>query len=128
MSRDLILLFADPVEPDEFLDLVEELGGVRRPDEWTGGRLSRGDDHVQVSVAPDGGFAPDDEYYALYELWLGAPMQAWALLALSTSAGSQALGLELIEAAARRWRTVVDDNHGELYTVDEWRALVTARP
>ncbi|MEU6038229.1 hypothetical protein ABZ801_22740 [Actinomadura sp. NPDC047616] len=127
MGHEVLLIFADPVHPEEFLDLVEELGGVRRPDRWTNGRLSRGDRHVWVTVAPDSApeFEPED--LVEYEKKLGAPMLALVELSISSTEGSDAVAMELIEAAARRWRTVVDNDHGEVFSVDELRGIPPER-
>jgi hypothetical protein len=119
----VLVIFADPVQPDEFLDLVEEVGGERTPDHWANGRLSRGWQHVWVTVPPDCNpyFEPED--LEQYEKKMGAPMLTWAQLAISSAKGSNALAMELIDAAARRWRLIVDNDHGGVFSVEELRAF-----
>jgi hypothetical protein len=127
MGHEVLLIFADPVHPDEFLDLVEELGGVRRPDPWTNARLSREDRHVWVTVAPDGvpEFEPED--LVEYERKLGGPMLASVELSISGTEGGDAVAMEIIEAAAGRWRTVIDNDHGAVYTIEELRGFSPER-
>ncbi|GAA3972856.1 hypothetical protein GCM10023085_64100 [Actinomadura viridis] len=121
MAYEVILVFADSVHPEEFLDLIEELGGVRRPDEWTSGRLSRERRHVWVTVAPSPDLEFEPEDLEEYERKLGAPMRAAVILSISTTKGSDAVAMEIFEAAARRWRTILDDNYGRYFSVDELR-------
>lgn len=83
-------------------------------------RLSRGRDHVWV-YGPEGETAggEDLEQEAAYEKKLGAASQADVTLEMSRSAGSPRLALEIIEAVASRWKLVVDNNHEQLFTIEE---------
>ncbi|WP_030177445.1 hypothetical protein [Spirillospora albida] len=121
MASDVLLVFADPVHPDEFVDLIEELGGVRRPDRSTGARLSREDRHVWVYVAPGTVVEPEPEDLAEYEKRLGGPMLTSVVLSISRTEGSDAVAMEIIEAAAARWRMLIDNDHGDVFTVEELR-------
>jgi hypothetical protein len=128
MSDEIFLVFYDPVEPERFLDLVEEIGGERRPDEWTGAILSDEDRHVwvfvdNISVAS---IEPDDREE--YESKLGAPVRAQVVLDISSTEGSDRLALKLIDSAAERWNLLVDNCWGTTYTVPELHDLAATAP
>lgn len=120
--EEIILVLADRVDPEEFLDLIVGLGGVRQ-DEYEEGRLSRGNKHVWVTTDERKIPPIEPAEHAAYEAKLGAPARQQVILAISSTAGSDQVALEIIEAAARRWRLIVDNNLGGLYTVAELRAL-----
>jgi hypothetical protein len=119
---EVLLIFADRVHPDEFLDLVEELGGVR-PFEPRDGLLSRERRHVWVTVPPSTPSFFEVGDLEEYERKMGGPMLTWAQLSISRTKGSDAVAMELIDAAARRWRMVVDNDRGKVSSVEELRGF-----
>lgn len=127
MASEVLLIFADPVRPEEFLDLIEELGGMRHPDRWTSGLLSREGRSVWVQVAPrnEVGFDPGD--LVGYERKFGAPMLAWVVLSISRTEGGNAVAMEIIEAADRGWRMLIDNNQGDVFFAEEVRGIPAER-
>lgn len=119
MSKSLMLVFSEEVDPERFLDIVVELGGVRHPDEWVLGRLSRGSRHVWIYDDLDD--LEVDELKML-EGKLGGAIGTRVILNLSREEQTDQVALELIEAAARRWLVVVDNLDDRVFTVDELRA------
>ncbi|GLZ08933.1 hypothetical protein Acsp03_63990 [Actinomadura sp. NBRC 104412] len=116
-----ILLVSDTViDPERFLDVIERMGGLRRPTEWYNGQLSRGQAHVSVLVDPDLVPDVDVEQWVRYDEKLGAT--ARSLVALELAGPSEALAMEVVEAASEHWHLIVDDDHGRLFTIDELRA------
>lgn len=124
MSPIIILVFADPVPPTTFHDFIHTLGGLRDAAVPTRLRLSRGRDHVWVD-GPEGETVggSDVELEAEYELKLGNRPRADVTLELSRSGGSPALAMEVVEAAAGKWGSMVVDNgeEGGVFTVEELR-------
>lgn len=125
MAEEIFLIFSDPVDEDEFLDLVVELGGVRLG-EYEDARLSRERKHVWITTNEENipGMEPEDAL--VYEAKLGRPPRREVILSISGTKGSDHVAMEIIEAAARRWQLIVDNNHGGLYTVDELHAYADA--
>lgn len=122
MGSLVLLVFADPVDPEGFIDVVENLGGDRRPAEFTDAHLGRDGAHIWVEADADK--QPEiaiDDWFA-HEEKLGAPPRGSVVLNLS-GGPSDALAMEIIESAARRWRFIVDNADGGLFTVDELRAF-----
>jgi hypothetical protein len=117
----LILVFADYLDPAAFLGVVEELGGDRHPDEWTDGRLCKYGGVVWVTVDPE--FLPEleVEHWLEYEQKLGVPARSLVEFLLSSDSASHAVAMDIINAAAKRWHLIVDDDHGGLHTVEELR-------
>lgn len=121
MSQIVVLVFACAVEPQEFHDLVRGLGGETDPGAAASVRLSQSADHVWV-YGPEGESIGDDpDTDAMYERVLGGPAAADVTLDLSRSPGSPRLAMDIVEAAARRWRLAVDNTEGEVLTVDQLR-------
>lgn len=48
-------------------------------------------------------------------------MRAAVILSISMTKGSDAVAMEIFEAAARRWRTILDDNYCRYFSVEELR-------
>lgn len=119
MSESIGLVFSEKIDLERFLDVVVALGGVRHPDEWVQGRLTRGDRHVWIYNADPGDLEPS-ELDAL-EGKLGEAIGTRVILNLSREEGTDRVALELVEAAARRWRVVVDNLVDRVFTVDELR-------
>jgi len=121
------LIFADEVEPRDFLELVGSLGGEVHPEDGIEARLSRGRRHVWVITADSGALEPiDPEEAPEYEERLGAPPRSKVVLDMSDEPGADRLAFEIVDAAAARWRLVVDDNVEFVRTVDELRERVAA--
>ncbi len=119
MSRSLMLVFSEEVDPERFLDVVVELGGVRHPDEWVQGRLSRGPRHVWIYNDLDDLEVNEQK---MLEAKLGGTIGTRLIFNLSREEHTDQIALELIEAAARRWLVVVDNLDDRVFTVDELRA------
>lgn len=122
MAEEIFLIFGDSVDEDEFLDLLVELGGVRL-DEDEDARLSRDKKHVWVTTDEQKILDIEPEDVEAYETKLGARARREVILSISSTKGSDRVAMEIIEAAARRWRLIVDNNLGGLFTVEELRAL-----
>lgn len=118
MSKSLRLVFSEEVDTEQLLDVVVALGGVRHPDEWVQGRLSRGSRHVWIYADPE-----DLEASELNELEdkLGGAIGTRVILNLSWEERTDQVALELVEAAAQRWRVAVDNLDDRVFTVDELR-------
>ncbi|MGI8648665.1 MAG: hypothetical protein DLM55_03030 [Acidimicrobiales bacterium] len=119
MSESLGLVFSEDIDPERFLDVVVALGGVRHPDEWILGRLSRESRHVWIYNA-DPREMEESEVRAL-EGKLGGVIGTRLILDLSWEEGTEQVVLELVEAAAQRWHVVVDHLDDRVFTVDELR-------
>lgn len=121
MSQIVILVFGSAVEPQEFHDMVLGMGGETDPRIAASVRLSQGSSHVWV-YGPEGESIGDDpEVEATYEQVLGGPVAADVTLHLSRSAHSPRLAMDIVEAAAQRWRLAVDNTEDEVLTVDQLR-------
>jgi len=120
MATAVILVFGEPVEPGEFHDAMRALGAVHDPETPERLRISRGQDHVWI-YGPEGESVEDPEADAEYEEKLGVPPQGDVTLELSRSPGSPELAREIVEAAARRWKVIVDNEHDGLFTPAELR-------
>jgi hypothetical protein len=105
------IAFAEPVDPERFLGLMDALGAVRDPDGWTDARLSDRDGFAWVAARPE---------YQLdclrasraYEARLGGPFANVMVLHASRTAGGERLRRRIVHAAAGHWRLVVDDGRG----------------
>jgi hypothetical protein len=126
MPEPVILIFAERVDQEGFRDVVESLNGVRDPDPYLGARLSRGKCHVWAYTREDQQDTLEPDQVAAYQARLGGPVGGQVVLDMSDAPGSERLVLELIEAVARRWHVVVDNNIGVVFTVEELRQRVAA--
>lgn len=113
MAKETILVvFSTRQAVEDFLDVVESLGGTAQPHERPVAQLSRGDSHVWVySVEPDE--ASEEAEVAVQESQLGESPDSEIILEFPVERGSKLLALELIEAAYRRWNLVVDNLHSQ---------------
>jgi hypothetical protein len=126
MPEQVILLFAEKVDQEGFREVAESLGGVRDPDPNTGARLSRGECHVWAFTREDLQNTIEPDEVEVYKTRLGGPVGGQVVLEMSDAPGSERLALELIEALERRWKLVVDNNVGVLFTVEQLRQRVAA--
>lgn len=121
MASKILLISAEQPDPEAFLGLIEDLGGQRRPNEWVNGHIRRDDAHIWVTADPDSVPEIEVEYWLEHEEKLGVTPHGVVELRMSGGVRADALAMEIIEAAARRWRLIVDDDHGGLHTVEELR-------
>jgi hypothetical protein len=128
MADAITLIFADNPSDEEFLELVERLGGERHVSETIDGLLQR--DQAAVWVALKETYLPvlEDEEITRYEARLGAPVGRQVMLEMLRAEGSDRIALELIEEAARRWHFVIDNGWGEVFTPAELHARVATDP
>ncbi|MFG2085535.1 hypothetical protein [Spirillospora sp. NPDC048824] len=121
MGSTILLISAEQPDPETFLDLIDDLGGERRPNEWVNGHIRRDDAHIWVTVDPDSVPEIEAEHRLEYEEKLGVTPHGVVEVRMSGGVRADAIAMEIIEAAARRWRLIVDDDHGGLHTVAELR-------
>lgn len=126
MSNTVTVMFANAIDPGEFRELIQGLGGEVDPEMGADARLSSGRDHVWIygpdDLSDDGLDEFDPDADAEYERLLGGPIADGVTLEISRSPGSPRLALEIIEAAAARgWRLAVDNAENEVLTVDQLR-------
>jgi hypothetical protein len=126
VSSKILLISVERPDPEAFLDLVEDLGGERRPSEWVNGHIGRDGGHVWVTVDPESVPEIEVEHWLEHEAKLGATPHGVVELRMS-GAAADAIAMEIIEAASRRWKLIVDDDHGGLHTVEELRGLPARR-
>ncbi|TDE26551.1 hypothetical protein [Actinomadura sp. 6K520] len=127
MSSKILLISAEQPDPETFLDLIEDLGGERRPSEWVNGHIRRGDAHIWVTVDPDSVPEVEVEHWLEHEEKLGVTPHGVVELRMSGGVRADAIAMEVIEAAAGRWRLIVDDDHGGLHSVEELREYPEGR-
>ena len=98
MPDAISLVFEGLRDPEDFLDLLVAMGGLKHPDQWTDGQLQR------------------------------EPGTVCALLTLSRQTGSEPIARDIIHEAARKWNFLVDNHYGTVYTIDEFRAWEATDP
>jgi hypothetical protein len=128
MADAITLIFADDPSDEEFLEVVERLGGERHVSETIDGLLRRDPATVWVSLKEKYLPVLDDEEIARYEAKLGAPVARQVMLEMLRAEGSDRVALDIVEEAAKRWRFVIDNGWGEVFTLDELHARIATDP
>ncbi|MGK5558884.1 hypothetical protein ACSNOI_45515 [Actinomadura kijaniata] len=113
------LVLADNPADEEVLQLVAEADGDVLPDEFTDGLLEKGEGTVWISVRSEYQVHREEEELISYQKKLGAPVMRQLLLNISRGRGSEELAFDFILRAASRWRLLVDNGWGDVYTPDE---------
>jgi hypothetical protein len=107
MPKPFALVSSGAIKGQEFLEVVQEVGGVIEDTDALQGRISQGERHVWVAL--DNGLL--NEYEAdeveLIRQKLGGRPQSCILLDVSRTAGSERLALEFACACAERWPCVL---------------------
>lgn len=121
MGPALVVISTEEIDEDDLNAVVESLGGVVEP---AGARLDRGGCYVEILNSAPGPIEPED--MALYETKLGGPPRTQLVLDMSKDPGTDRLAFELVDALARQWTVVVDNDYGSVFTIGELRARAEA--
>lgn len=125
MSEPFTLCTSTVVTPEEFEEVLKEMGATllnpsRR--EWV---ISDGEKHVWVFLGES--LEPkeyeDDPLVPVVRARLGGPPRTEVEMEVSRTEGSEHLAVEFACRCAERWPCVVDDCGDNVYTADDLRRL-----
>jgi hypothetical protein len=127
VSDSAVLVFGSRVSPEQFLELVAELGGEVKPDEWDAARLCRDGICVWIYTDPPGSFPDGEQFVAESSRLLGTRPFSVVTVEVPRAATAEWIAVDLVLAAAERWHFIVLDFAGGMLTLDEFSARVEHR-
>ena len=119
MPKPFALISSSDIHEQEFLDVLRTAGGIIEDASALAGRISRGEQHVWVSL--DHSFLKDyeaDEIALISQKLKGKPWSS-ILLDVSRTAGSEQLAVAFAAACAQRWPCVVYNLRDKVFTAQE---------
>lgn len=127
MAQTVQLIFAAPVRPEEIRALVEAMGGVPsphsgRPNDTS---LERDRGRVWVGTHPVDEVSADAGLLHAYAQALGAWPRSRVELEVSRQPGSERLAVDIVLAAAGRWRLIIQDFANMIITLRQFQARLT---
>ena len=131
MSEPVALITNEVIEPGEFRAFLQQEGATLAPDNSFDGRISAGDKHVWIALDNSSLRYYDedeelaDELRTLTEL-LGDKPRTNIVLEISRTEGSEQLAINFACEFAKRWKCVVDDLRGKIYSSKELLSMQRA--
>ncbi len=119
MPKPFALISSSDIHEQEFFDVLRTAGGVIEDASALAGRISRGEQHVWVSL--DHSLLKDyeaDEIALISQKLKGKPWSS-ILLDVSRTAGSEQLAVAFAAACAQRWPCVVYNLRDKVFTAQE---------
>ena len=119
MPKPFALISSRDIKAQEFFDVLRAAGGVIEDAAAHAGRLSRGEEHVWVSL--DNSLLEDyeaDEVELISQKLAGKP-QSHILLDVSRTTGSERLAVDLAYACLERWPCVVCNLRDKIFSAQD---------
>lgn len=119
MPKPFALISSRDMKAQEFFAVLRAAGGVIEDAASHAGRLSRGEEHVWVSL--DNSLREDyaaDEVDRISQTLAGKP-QSHILLDVSRTAGSERLAVEFVYACLERWPCVVYNLRDKVFSAQD---------
>ena len=123
MPKPFALISSSDIKAQAFFDVLRASGGVIEDASALAGRISRGEQHVWVSL--DNGLLKDyeaDEIALISQKLKGTPSSS-ILLAVSRAAGSEQLAVAFAPACAQLWPCVVYNLRDKVFSAQELLGL-----
>jgi len=119
MPKPFALISSRDIKEQEFFDVLRATGGVIEDASALAGRISRGEQHVWVSL--DNSLLKDyeaDEIALISQKLKGKPWSS-ILLDVSRTAGSEQLAVAFAAVCAQRWPCVVYNLRDKVFSAQE---------
>ncbi|MDQ3252560.1 MAG: helix-turn-helix domain-containing protein [Acidobacteriota bacterium] len=125
MSESIAVVTSDNVSRDDLAAFIQSRGGFITPERLLFGRFSNHDRHVWIGVDESllEGYREDEEMQNTLDAIrrkLGGEPQTSVIINISRTSGSEQLAADFVQSFAERWTCVVDDLHGNIFSVEEF--------